>query len=107
MSSTTAFLCAACGLQHAPSEGPPTACAICLDDRQYVPPAGQAWTTLDDLRRTHRNVLTPLEPGLTGIRTAPGFAIHHNAFLLETGEGNVLWDCVALIDDDTVAALRA
>jgi hypothetical protein len=84
---------------------PPAGCAICLDDRQYVPPGGQRWTTLAELRRTHRNVLTPVEPGLTSIRTAPAFAIHHNGMLVETEDGCVVWDCNSLIDDETVAAL--
>jgi len=102
----TAFLCTTCGLQYAPSARPPAGCMICLDDRQYVPPTGQQWTTLDELRRTHRNVLTPVEPGLTSIRTEPAFAIHHNGMLVETQEGCVVWDCNSLIDDTTVAAIR-
>lgn len=106
MTNPDAFFCVACGLQHAPAERPPAACAICLDDRQYVPVAGQQWTTLAELRRTHRNALTPVEPGLTAFRTDPAFAIHHTTMLVETPDGNVLWDCNALVDDATVAAVR-
>jgi glyoxylase-like metal-dependent hydrolase (beta-lactamase superfamily II) len=86
----------------------PEGCPICDDERQYVPdPDGQRFTTLDELRGSHRNILTVLEPGLTSIQTAPRFAIGHHALLVETPEGNVLWDCVPLIDDATVAAIRA
>ena len=35
---------------------PPAHCAICEDERQYVGPDGQKWTTLDALRSTHKNV---------------------------------------------------
>lgn len=105
--SPTSFLCVACGTQYAPSLAPPDRCPICLDDRQYVPPEGQRWTTLEALRRSHRNVLTEVEPGLTSLRTDPGFAIHHQAFAIDTGEGGVLWDCNALADEATAAALRA
>ena len=50
---TIAFICVACGTQFAPSETPPAACPICEDERQFVPPSGQAWTTLPDLARSH------------------------------------------------------
>lgn len=102
-----ALLCVACGAQHPPGARP-ARCAICDDERQYVPDAtGQQFTTLDELAAGRRNVLTALEPGLTSIQTAPRFAIGHHAMLVETPDGNVLWDCVPLIDDATVAAIRA
>jgi len=41
-----AWVCRACGTQYAPSSAPPAACPICLDEREYVPPVGQAWTSL-------------------------------------------------------------
>ena len=44
-----AFICSTCGTQYAPTEKPPAACPICDDERQYVPPPGQGWTTLDTL----------------------------------------------------------
>jgi hypothetical protein len=102
-----AYLCCACGSQFPPGAAPDR-CPICDDERQYVPePEGQRFITLDELRASHHNVLTALEPGLTSIRTAPRFAIGHHALLAETPDGNVLWDCVPLIDDATVAAIRA
>ena len=50
----TAYLCVTCGTQYPESAGPPEHCAICEDERQYVNPDGQAWTTLDRLRTTTR-----------------------------------------------------
>ena len=35
-----AFICTACGMQYAPSSSPPPHCAICEEERQYVPPGG-------------------------------------------------------------------
>lgn len=101
-----AYLCMTCGTQFAPSEGLPTRCPICEDERQYVGPQGQEWTTVDELRHDHRNVFTPEEPGLLSIRTDPLFAIGQRAILVETPQGNVLWDCISLIDDATVETLR-
>jgi hypothetical protein len=61
---------------------------------------------LDTLKLTHRNVFTSEESGLISIRTEPAFAIGQRALLVETPEGNVLWDCVSLIDSPTVQAVR-
>jgi hypothetical protein len=102
------YICTTCGIQYAESEGYPVAvCTICADDRQYVKPAGQGWTTLDDLRQTHHNEIRTVEPTLTGIATVPSFTIGQRLLLVQTDNGNVLWDCNSLIDDDTVGALKA
>jgi hypothetical protein len=42
-----------------------------------------------------------MEPGVTAILTRPPFAIGQRAFLIESPGGNVLWDCVTLLDDRT------
>ena len=101
-----AYLCATCGTQYCPSERPPAACPICLDERQYVGLNGQAWTTLDELRRERANELHAPEPGLTQILTKPAFAINQRAHLVEAPGGNILWDCIALLDDATAAFVR-
>ncbi len=50
--------------------------------------------------------MNSLEPGLTEIGTVPKFAIGQRALLVQTPAGNVLWDCVSLIDDATIAAIE-
>ena len=95
-------ICKTCGTQFPESTEPPVSCAICSDPRQFVPKSGQAWTTLDELRRTHRNSFREYEPDLIGIGTVPEFAIGQRALLLRTPQGNFLWDCITLIDDATV-----
>jgi hypothetical protein len=47
------FLCTACGTQYTPSNVAPRQCAICEEERQYVPPRGQTWTTLGALAAGH------------------------------------------------------
>ena len=37
----------------------------------------------------------------------PAFGIGQRALLVRTREGNILWDCVSLIDSDTVALIKA
>jgi hypothetical protein len=103
----TAFICSTCGAQYAPAAEAPAGCAICLDERQYVGWDGQEWTTLEELRQEHRADIRTEEPGLTGIGSTPGFAIGQRALLVETEEGNVLWDCLAPFDDEVVAAVEA
>ena len=100
------YICVTCGTQYPASEQPPAGCPICLDDRQYVNPHGQQWTTLEEIRLDHRNRFIPLEPGVTAILPEPKVGIGQRAHLIETPAGNILWDCVALIDDETVAEIE-
>lgn len=100
------YICVTCGIQYPASAAPPDGCPICLDERQYVGHDGQQWTTLAAVRGGHRNTFAELEPGVTAIKTEPKFGIGQQAHLIETPAGNVLWDCVALIDDDTVAEIN-
>ena len=104
--SGIAWLCVTCGTQFASAVHSPSACPICQDSRQYVGLNGQQWTTLDELRQTHENEITEEEPGVFSIHTKPSFAIGQRAFLVKTTEGNILWDCVALLDEKTKAEIR-
>src|SRR5215831_12960702 len=101
-----AFICSACGTQYQPSGAPPGACLICADERQFVPASGQSWITLEGLRNTHSNKFRRLATGLMTIETTPAFGIGQRAILARTPAGNVLWECLALIDDATVDLLN-
>ncbi|MBZ6077851.1 MBL fold metallo-hydrolase [Microvirga puerhi] len=101
------FLCSTCGTSYPPAEAPPTACPICDDERQYVPISGQAWTTREKLAVLHTNTWRQHEPDLYSLHTVPAFAINQRAFLLRTPAGNILWDCVAHLDDATISIVRA
>jgi glyoxylase-like metal-dependent hydrolase (beta-lactamase superfamily II) len=99
------YICRTCGTQFAETPEPPPGCPVCLDERQYVPPEGQRWTTLAELRKDHK--LRWKEQGaFTGIGSAPNFGIGQRALLVETREGNVLWDCVSLLDEDGLRRVR-
>ncbi|MGH7635668.1 MAG: MBL fold metallo-hydrolase, partial [Gemmatimonadaceae bacterium] len=65
------------------------------------------WTTMDALRAGHRCAVKQLEPGLYGVGTEPRFGIGQRALLVRTPVGNVLWDCVPLLDDAIVDIVRA
>ena len=99
-------ICSACGTSYPDTAQPPSRCLICDDERQYVPLGGQAWTTPARLASRHVNGWRELETDLFEILTYPNFAIGQRALLLRTPEGNILWDCIALLDDATVALIR-
>jgi hypothetical protein len=102
-----AFICNTCGTQYAPSEKPPTACPICDDERQYVTPAGQSWTTLPALQGRCSNSWRELEPNLLTLTTVPAFGIGQRAQLLRTPHGNILWDCITLVDRASIELINA
>ena len=101
------FICTACGTEYPESAAPPANCVICEEERQYVPPRGQTWTTLEALRVSHANSFREYETGVTGIGTQPQFAIGQRALLVRTPGGNVLWDCISLLDAATVTMIKA
>lgn len=101
------FMCKTCGVQQAETAVPPTNCPICDDERQYVPESGQAWTTFEALADDHKNELREEEPNLLGIGVEPKFAIGQRALLVQSSAGNVLWDCVSLLDAPTIARVKA
>ncbi len=100
------YVCVTCGSQFTESSRPPEHCPVCEDERQYVNPDGQEWKSLDQIRATHKNTITQEETHLYSINTVPKFSIGQRAFLIQTPRGNILWDCVSLIDDATIARIK-
>jgi glyoxylase-like metal-dependent hydrolase (beta-lactamase superfamily II) len=82
-------------------------CAICADERQWVPAAGQQWTTLDELAAAgHGVAVRELEPDLFGITVEPKLGIGQQAHLVRTPAGNVIWDMVGYVDEDAARRVR-
>ena len=94
-----AWICATCGVQYPDTDQPPARCPICEDERQYVGWGGQRWTTMAELAARARGggPRGGAGPVRRGRRAA--FAIGQRALLVRTPHGNVLWDCVSLLDD--------
>jgi glyoxylase-like metal-dependent hydrolase (beta-lactamase superfamily II) len=72
-----------------------------------VPPKGQQWTTPSALAANYTNQFSELEPHLFEIKTVPLFAITQRAMLVQSEEGNILWDCLSLVDQATVDKIHA
>lgn len=123
-------VCFTCGTQFdAPLSSPPPNCPICDDPRQYVPPTGQAWTSLNNEASSQQNEFTtdphdsrihyittkPTAPSKTTIpaglsestSTTKQLGIGERAILLQTESGNVLWDLVAWLDEGTVDFIKS
>lgn len=103
----TNFICRTCATQFPASYQPPENCPICEDERQYVGLKGQQWTTLQALQEEYHTLIRTLEPGLTGLGMSPSFSIGQRALLVQTPGGNVLWDCIPLIDEPTITLVQA
>jgi hypothetical protein len=129
--SLTYLICNTCGAQHSTADRTAlTTCFICDDPRQFTPPSGQSFTTLGDLRAAgnHRNEFHPFPPTttttgnsnsntksdnattnnvrFTTIVTTPQFAIGQRAMLIRTPHGNVLWDCITYLDEETARRIE-
>jgi glyoxylase-like metal-dependent hydrolase (beta-lactamase superfamily II) len=103
----TIWSCATCGIEHPDTDRPPASCAICEDERQYLPPGGQRWTTQAELAAEgHRTTVTELEPDLYGISVEPRVGIGQRCLLLRTEAGNLLWEPPGLIDQPGVELVR-
>src|ERR1700752_2659806 len=100
------YICITCGTQYPASTGAPAHCPICEEDRQYVNQDGQQWKTLGEMRQSYTNSFVEIDPGITAIKTEPGFAIGQQANLIQTPAGNLLWECISFLDDATVAEVR-
>ena len=90
------WICATCAVEHSEQV---EVCAICADERQWVPAEGQRWTTLEELAAEGRRVeVAELEPDLFGITATPKAGIGQTAKLVRTPSGNLLWDPIGFVD---------
>ncbi|GJJ74932.1 hypothetical protein EMPS_07290 [Entomortierella parvispora] len=111
---SASFVCVTCGT-NAPSSMdsslPLETCIICDEPRQHVRRGGQTWTTLDALKSSgkYKNVFTPTEAdpvNMISISTTPSYAIGQRAVLIRTPQGNILWDCITYIDQETIDEVK-
>lgn len=91
-------ICIACGTKFPVDKMLPEICPICEDDRQYVPDGVQTWTSSTKLAENHRVEIREINENLYELKLVPSFSIGQRAFLVIAPEGNILWDCIPLLD---------
>jgi hypothetical protein len=99
-------ICATCGTYYS-AQASYDICPICADDRQYIPEGGQRWTTPQDLTSRHSIRTHQLHEKVYELEIAPAFAITQRAFLILSPQGNILWDCIPLLNDPIVEFIKA
>jgi glyoxylase-like metal-dependent hydrolase (beta-lactamase superfamily II) len=98
------WICRTCAVEHSEKVD---VCAICADERQWVPADGQQWTTLEELAAGGAHAeIAEVEPDLYGITSKPGVGIGQQAMLIRTPRGNLLWDPIGYLDDGVVRQVR-
>ena len=97
------LFCSTCGTKFVDQKNTSVNCPVCSNDRQYLPAKGQSWTKPEDLQNSFSNLITRINDNLYEIKTIPKFAIGQRAFLILTPNGNILWDCILLLNESTIA----
>ncbi len=101
------WICATCGVETAELAEPPASCAICSDERQWVPASGQTWTTLG--RLTEAGTTTEwleVEPDLYGITAAPQVGIGQQTMVVRTDGGVLVFDPLGFVDEVAIGHIR-
>jgi len=96
-------ICITCGVQQTATDN---FCPICNDERQYVGFDGQQWTSSSEMRATHSNSIEQLSDRVFSIWTQPKFAIGQRCLLIQSAGGNILWDCISLLDGATISRIE-
>ena len=102
-----AWLCTTCGVEYVAAATAPGYCRICDDERLYPGNADDPWIAQSALARDRRVTFAELEPGLQGVQLQPGFCINQRAVLVAAATGAILYDCVAMVDDEAAARVAA
>lgn len=102
------FICETCGVQYSNSETPPDECIICNEERQYVNPSGQTWTTLEEMQASgfYQNEISEITDNLLMLQTKPKYAIGQSAYLIQNKGFNLLWDCITYLDEETIRQIK-
>lgn len=100
-------ICATCGTQFPAAAPLPQLCPVCADDRQYIGANGQQWLGAGDINTRHSVLVKKINEQLYDMRLVPAFAIGQRAFLIITPGGNILWDCIPLLNARLEAFITA
>ncbi|MGN6398358.1 MAG: hypothetical protein ACTHMI_22490 [Mucilaginibacter sp.] len=100
------MICCTCGTYFSAASAP-RLCTICNEERQYIPKGGQSWTNPGDLHNKHKITIHQLKEHLYELEITPQFAIGQRALLVLSQNGNVLWDCIPMLDKATIDFIQS
>ncbi len=100
-------ICTACGTKCSEEIMLPQFCPICEDDRQYVPDGIQTWTSSAELAKNYRVEIREINEHLYELKVSPEFAIGQRALLVLAPDGNILWDCLPLLDKTAIEFIKS
>ncbi|MEO6637649.1 MAG: MBL fold metallo-hydrolase [Ginsengibacter sp.] len=100
------LICSTCGTSYL-EDSVPEICTICFDERQWVPLSGQSWTKPEVLHTKHSVKLNRLQERLYEMEINPMFAIGQRTLLVMSTKGNVLWDCIPLLDEMAIEFIKS
>lgn len=78
-------VCTTCGSQYR-TKSVPDRCIICDEERQFLGPIGQQWTTAAEALKHHKNTWTETETGVIAIGVEPKLGIGQHGYLIRTGK---------------------
>ncbi|WP_266206175.1 MBL fold metallo-hydrolase [Pontibacter kalidii] len=100
-------ICATCGARYASAKTNTDTCPVCQDERQYVGNNGQVWLSYNEVAKGRSIRITQLQPDLYDLKTTPSFAIDQKAHLVISKSGNILWDCIPFLDEQTATYIHS
>lgn len=100
------YICKTCGTEFTESANPPDSCPVCKDERQFVGYNGQEWTTMESLQQEYSITMKEIGSGVHALQVEPSFAIGQRALLVQTDTGNMLWDCIPLINNEIISRMH-
>jgi hypothetical protein len=106
MKSNTLKMCTECGTQY-PENYTENNCIICEDERQSVPQSGQSWTTHEKLLEKHSVKIKKINDNLYEFTVNPRFSIGQRALFIISESGNIMWDCIPLLDEGVIEFIKS
>lgn len=100
-------ICMTCGTMYSSNTPLPELCRICDDDRQFIGDNGQLWTSLEEMKHQYSIRIDQIAENFYDLRITPTFAIGQKAHLIISPSGNILWDCIPFIDEQTIGFIKS
>ncbi|WP_315817910.1 MBL fold metallo-hydrolase [Paraflavitalea speifideaquila] len=69
--------------------------------------SGQQWINYASILNNYSIHISERDTDLYDLRLVPAFAIGQRTFLVQSAGGNILWDCLPLLDEPTVAYIQS